>query len=310
MRLESTEKRYTGNTKKNNRQSGTVIDVYFELFQKRHFFLGNPNFEVSINEKVIVETQMGLSIGKVVGIKQNHMTGNTDSESGPLKRILQIANKRDLEKEKELKEDSVKAAFIFRNKLKKYNLTNLKLVATEYTFDKKRLIFYFSCEDRVDFRQLVKELASIFKVRIELRQIGVRDYAKMVGDCGNCGKTLCCKSFINKFDSVSVKIAREQGVHVTPSKMTGVCGRLKCCMGFEYDQYAEIKDNYPVVGQSVKTGEGTGNVVSLNLLNDVIFVNVDGKGLQKYSLSEIAFDKKEREKIEATEYRNYEGPSE
>lgn len=304
------EKKFTGNTKKakiNKNRIETVVDVYFELFQKRHFFLNNPNFDVNINEKVIVETQMGLSIGKVIGIKQNYVIENINNEGEPLKKIIQIANKKDLEKEKELKEDAVKASFIFKNKLKKYNLTNLKLVATEYTFDRKKLIFYFACEDRVDFRQLVKELASIFRTRIELRQIGVRDYAKMVGDCGNCGKTLCCKSFINKFDSVSVKIARDQGVHVTPSKMTGVCGRLKCCMGFEYDQYSEIKDNYPIIGQTVTTEEGTGNVVSLNLLNDVIFVNIDGKGVQKYSLSEIEFNKEERQKLEENEYKHFEG---
>ena len=152
-------------------------------------------------------------------------------------------------------------------------------MSTEYTFDKKKLIFYFASEDRVDFRELVKELASIFRVRIELRQIGVRDYAKMVGDCGNCGKTLCCKSIINKFDSVSIKMAREQGVSVAPSKISGVCGRLKCCMGFENAQYLEVKEDFPAIGQSVMTAEGKGNVVSMNMLNDIIFVNIEGKGL-------------------------------
>ena len=179
-------------------------------------------------------------------------------------------------------------------------------MSTEYTFDKKKLIFYFASEDRVDFRELVKELASIFRVRIELRQIGVRDYAKMVGDCGNCGKTLCCKSIINKFDSVSIKMAREQGVSVAPSKISGVCGRLKCCMGFENAQYLEVKEDFPAIGQSVMTAEGKGNVVSMNMLNDIIFVNIEGKGLQRYSLSEIKFNKKEKIEIEKTQVCCYE----
>lgn len=289
-------KKYTGKEEEpatSITNNGKVIDVYFDTFQKRYFFLENPNFDVKINEKVLVETQMGLAIGKVIAVKSDYKY----DEKEPLKRIIRKATDKDLEKNKELKEDAVKAGFIFRNKIKKYNL-NLKLVATEYTFDRKKLIFYFASEERVDFRSLVKDLAAIFKVRIELRQIGVRDFAKMVGDCGSCGKTLCCKSFINKFDSVSIKMARDQGVVVTPSKITGVCGRLKCCIGFENEQYNEIKENYPATGQEVITDEGKGNVVSMNMLNDLIFINIQGKGIERYRLSEIKFDKQEKIEIE------------
>lgn len=289
-------KKYTGKEEEpatSITNNGKVIDVYFDTFQKRYFFLENPNFDVKINEKVLVETQMGLAIGKVIAVKSDYKY----DEKEPLKRIIRKATDKDLEKNKELKEDAVKAGFIFRNKIKKYNL-NLKLVATEYTFDRKKLIFYFASEERVDFRSLVKDLAAIFKVRIELRQIGVRDFAKMVGDCGSCGKTLCCKSFINKFDSVSIKMARDQGVVVTPSKITGVCGRLKCCIGFENEQYNEIKENYPATGQEVITDEGRGNVVSMNMLNDLIFINIQGKGIGRYRLSEIKFDKQEKIEIE------------
>lgn len=289
-------KKYTGKEEEpatGITNNGKVIDVYFDTFQKRYFFLENPNFDVKINEKVLVETQMGLAIGKVIAVKSDYKY----DEKEPLKRIIRKATDKDLEKNKELKEDAVKAGFIFRNKIKKYNL-NLKLVATEYTFDRKKLIFYFASEERVDFRSLVKDLAAIFKVRIELRQIGVRDFAKMVGDCGSCGKTLCCKSFINKFDSVSIKMARDQGVVVTPSKITGVCGRLKCCIGFENEQYNEIKENYPATGQEVITDEGKGNVVSMNMLNDLIFINIQGKGIGRYRLSEIKFDKQEKIEIE------------
>ena len=289
-------KKYTGKEEEpatSITNNGKVIDVYFDTFQKRYFFLENPNFDVKINEKVLVETQMGLAIGKVIAVKSDYKY----DEKEPLKRIIRKATDKDLEKNRELKEDAVKAGFIFRNKIKKYNL-NLKLVATEYTFDRKKLIFYFASEERVDFRSLVKDLAAIFKVRIELRQIGVRDFAKMVGDCGSCGKTLCCKSFINKFDSVSIKMARDQGVVVTPSKITGVCGRLKCCIGFENEQYNEIKENYPATGQEVVTDEGKGNVVSMNMLNDLIFINIQGKGIGRYRLSEIKFDKQEKIEIE------------
>ena len=289
-------KKYTGKEEEpatSITNTGKVIDIYFDTFQKRYFFLENPNFDVKINEKVLVETQMGLAIGKVIAVKSDYKY----DEKEPLKRIIRKTTDKDLEKNKELKEDAVKAGFIFRNKIKKYNL-NLKLVATEYTFDRKKLIFYFASEERVDFRSLVKDLAAIFKVRIELRQIGVRDFAKMVGDCGSCGKTLCCKSFINKFDSVSIKMARDQGVVVTPSKITGVCGRLKCCIGFENEQYNEIKENYPATGQEVITDEGKGNVVSMNMLNDLIFINIQGKGIGRYRLSEIKFDKQEKIEIE------------
>lgn len=296
MHLENMGKKYTGKEEEpatSITNNGKVIDIYFDTFQKRYFFLENPNFDVKINEKVLVETQMGLAIGKVIAVKSDYKY----DEKEPLKRIIRKATDKDLEKNKELKEDAVKAGFIFRNKIRKYNL-NLKLVATEYTFDRKKLIFYFASEERVDFRSLVKDLAAIFKVRIELRQIGVRDFAKMVGDCGSCGKTLCCKSFINKFDSVSIKMARDQGVVVTPSKITGVCGRLKCCIGFENEQYNEIKENYPATGQEVITDEGKGNVVSMNMLNDLIFINIQGKGIGRYRLSEIKFDKQEKIEIE------------
>ena len=187
MHLEGMERKYTGNNdfkysiENEEKKSNQVVDVYLDAFQKRHYFLNNPKFSVKINEQVIVETQMGLAIGKVVSVKKNTSIKNAGE---PLKMIIRVATKKDIEKNNELKSDAIKAGYIFKNKLKKYSL-NLKLVSTEYTFDKKKLIFYFASEDRVDFRDLVKELAAIFRVRIELRQIGVRDYAKMMKNCGS-----------------------------------------------------------------------------------------------------------------------------
>ena len=289
MHLEGMERKYTGNNdfkysiENEEKKFNQVVDVYLDAFQKRHYFLNNPKFSVKMNDWVIVETQMGLAMGKVVSIKENYSVKNLEES---LKMFVRVATNKDIEKNNELKSNAIKAGYIFKNKLKKYNL-NLKLVSTEYTFDKKKLIFYF-------------------RVRIELRQIGVRDYAKMVGDCGSCGKTLCCKSIINKFDSVSIKMAREQGVSVAPSKISGVCGRLKCCMGFENTQYMQVKENYPAIGQSVITSDGKGNVTSMNMLNDLIFVNIEGKGLQKYSLSEIKFNKIEKIEIEKRQVCSYE----
>lgn len=299
MHLEGMERKYTGNSSNFSIDNGVsgknqIVDVYFDTFQKRYYFISDPKLKIKINEQVIVETQMGLAVGKVISVKS---PSSIDLKGESLKKVIRIATKSDLEKNRDLKTDAIKAGLIFKNKLKKHKL-NLKLVSTEYTFDKKKLIFYFASEDRVDFRELVRDLAAIFKVRIEFRQIGVRDYAKMIGDCGSCGKTLCCKSVINKFDSVSIKMAREQGVSVTPSKISGVCGRLKCCMGFENEQYMEVKEHYPAIGQSVSTTEGKGSVTSMNVLNDFIFVNVEGKGLQRFSLSEIKFSKQEKEEIE------------
>ena len=299
MHLEGMERKYTGNSSNFSIDNGVsgknqIVDVYFDTFQKCYYFISDPKLKIKINEQVIVETQMGLAVGKVISVKS---PSSIDLKGESLKKVIRIATKSDLEKNRDLKTDAIKAGLIFKNKLKKHKL-NLKLVSTEYTFDKKKLIFYFASEDRVDFRELVRDLAAIFKVRRELRQIGVRDHAKMIGDCGSCGKTLCCKSVINKFDSVSIKMAREQGVSVTPSKISGVCGRLKCCMGFENEQYMEVKENYPAIGQSVSTTEGKGSVTSMNVLNDFIFVNVEGKGLQRFSLSEIKFSKQEKEEIE------------
>ena len=220
----------------------------------------------------------------------------SDTISVPLKKVVRIATEKDMEKYSDLKVEALKASYVLKNKIKKFNL-NMKSIETEFTFDRKKLIFYFASEDRVDFRELVKELASIFKLRIELRQIGVRDQAKLIGDCGVCGKPLCCKAFINKFDSVTIKMARDQSVSVSPTKMSGICGRLKCCLNFEYDQYAERQRFFPEVGQSVTTPAGRGYVVSTNVLNNFLFVNIPEKGVMKFEIKEINFNREEKEKI-------------
>ena len=273
MHLESTERKYTGNNicSIENEENGLdqVIDVYFDAFQKRYYFLNNPKFSVEINDQVIVETQMGLAIGKVISLKKAAIKSNGEA----LKMIIRVATKKDIEKNNELKAEAIKAGYIFKNKLRKYNL-NLKLVSTEYTFDKKKLIFYFASEDRVDFRELVKELASIFRVRIELRQISVRDQlSQMEGCCGICGRELCCQKFINDFDTVSVKMIKEQNLSLNTSKMTGNCGKLMCCLRYEQNVYEDKANKLPKPGAKVfcKT-EGSGVVDSVEYLKELVRV--------------------------------------
>ena len=283
------EKSFIGDRNDNVR----VINLYFEAVQKRYDFEINDTLNPVLGEFCIVETARGLEMGKVY-TKASYI--KPDTISVPLKKVVRIATEKDMEKYSDLKVEALKASYVLKNKIKKFNL-NMKSIETEFTFDRKKLIFYFASEDRVDFRELVKELASIFKLRIELRQIGVRDQAKLIGDCGVCGKPLCCKAFINKFDSVTIKMARDQSVSVSPTKMSGICGRLKCCLNFEYDQYAERQKFFPEVGQSVTTPAGRGYVVSTNVLNNFLFVNIPEKGVMKFEIKEINFNREEKEKI-------------
>ena len=280
------EKSFIGNS--NNKVR--IINLYFEAVQKRYDFEIDEILTPSLGEFCIVETARGLEMGKVY---TKAVYVDPDSITVPLKKVIRIAVDKDIERYHDLKIEAVKASYILKNKIKKFNL-NMKSIETEFTFDRKKLIFYFASEDRVDFRELVKELASIFKIRIELRQIGVRDQAKLIGDCGVCGKPLCCKAFINKFDSVTIKMARDQSVSVSPTKMSGICGRLKCCLNFEYDQYAEKQRFFPEIGQSVSTPLGRGFVVSTNVLNDFLFINIPEKGVVKLELNEINFNREEK----------------
>ena len=277
----------------NSNNKVRIINLYFEAVQKRYDFEIDEILTPSLGEFCIVETARGLEMGKVY---TKAVYVDPDSITVPLKKVIRIAVDKDIERYHDLKIEAVKASYILKNKIKKFNL-NMKSIETEFTFDRKKLIFYFASEDRVDFRELVKELASIFKIRIELRQIGVRDQAKLIGDCGVCGKPLCCKAFINKFDSVTIKMARDQSVSVSPTKMSGICGRLKCCLNFEYDQYAEKQRFFPEIGQSVSTPLGRGFVVSTNVLNDFLFINIPEKGVVKLELNEINFNREEKEKI-------------
>lgn len=270
-----------------------VLGVMFEVTKKRYYFEVVDKVEYKKGDKVIVDTIRGKEIGVVYG--EPRMVNEKDLVL-PLKPVLKKASKEEEEKYKELKKLSLEAKNICKERINHHKLP-MKLVETEYTFDKTKLIFYFTAEGRIDFRDLVKDLANIFRVRIELRQIGVRDEARILGTVGVCGKELCCRTFINKFDSVSIKMARDQGLVINPAKISGVCGRLLCCINYEYQQYEEALRRYPAVNQYVKTPSGDGKVMSISPLNGYLFVDVENKGMIKFDVDEIRFNIKEANRL-------------
>ena len=270
-----------------------VVVVLFETTKKRYYFELLTNMNIKKGDFLIVETirgkEVGIACGAPIKISSSQLTS-------PLKPIIKKADVSEINCYKMIKEDSKKAFKICSTNIKKHNL-DMKLVTTEYNFDKSKLIFYFTAEDRIDFRELVKDLANIFKTRIELRQIGVRDEARILGNIGLCGKELCCRTFINKFDSVSIKMARDQGLVINPAKISGVCGRLLCCIGYEYATYEEALAQFPTVNQIVTTESGNGKVTSINPLNGFLYVDVEDKGIMRFNIEDIKFNKKEASKL-------------
>ena len=270
-----------------------VLGVMFEITKKRYYFEVIDNTEYKKGDKVIVDTVRGKEVGVVYG--ESRMLPEKELVL-PLKPVIKKADEDEIKRYNELKEESAKANKLCRERII-YHKLPMKLVGTEYTFDRSKLIFYFTAEGRIDFRDLVKDLANIFKLRIELRQIGVRDEARILGTIGICGKELCCRTFINKFDSVSIKMARDQGLVINPAKISGVCGRLLCCINYEYAQYEEVLRHYPAVNQLVKTPKGEGKVISISPLNGYLFVDVATIGMMRFEIGEVKFNKKEANKL-------------
>ena len=270
-----------------------VLGVMFEITKKRYYFEVIDNTEYKKGDKVIVDTVRGKEVGVVYG--EPRMLPEKELVL-PLKPVIKKADEDEIKRYNELKKESAKANKLCKERIIHHKLP-MKLVGTEYTFDRSKLIFYFTAEGRIDFRDLVKDLANIFKLRIELRQIGVRDEARILGTIGICGKELCCRTFINKFDSVSIKMARDQGLVINPAKISGVCGRLLCCINYEYAQYEEVLRHYPAVNQLVKTPKGEGKVISISPLNGYLFVDVATIGMMRFEIEEIKFNKKEANKL-------------
>lgn len=276
-----------------------VLGVMFEITKKRYYFEIVDDIEYKKGDKVIVDTVRGKEIGVVYG---EPMMMKEEQLVLPLKPVIKKADEQEIKRYNELKEESAKANAQCKERIIHHKLP-MKLVGTEYTFDKTKLIFYFTAEGRIDFRELVKDLANIFKLRIELRQIGVRDEARILGTIGICGKELCCRTFINKFDSVSIKMARDQGLVINPAKISGVCGRLLCCINYEYSQYEQVLRSYPAVNQQVRTEKGDGKVISISPLNGFLFVDVENIGIMKFEIDEVKFNRKEASKLKSEKTR-------
>ena len=246
-----------------------VVGVRFKKAGKIYYF-DPADMNIQKDTYVVVETARGIEFGEcVIGIKEI----NENDIVSPLKSVLRIATNEDIEKHFKNKDKEKDAFDICLKKIQEHGLT-MKLIDVEYTFDNNKVIFYFTADGRVDFRDLVKDLATIFKTRIELRQIGVRVEAKMLGGLGPCGRPMCCSSFLGDFASVSIKMAKEQNLSLNPTKISGICGRLMCCLNYEQSTYEDIRKRMPKVGSIVKTSEGTGEVFSNNIVKESIKVKL------------------------------------
>jgi len=275
-----------------------VIGVRFRRAGKIYYF-DPAGFDINEGEHVIVETARGIEYGLVV-------LGPRDVEDDkiiqPLKPVIRPATPEDDETERKNKDKEKEAFSICLEKIKKHGL-DMKLIDCEYTFDNNKVLFYFTADGRIDFRELVKDLASVFKTRIELRQIGVRDETKIVGGIGICGRPLCCHTYLSEFAPVSIKMAKEQNLSLNPTKISGVCGRLMCCLKNEEEAYEELNSKLPNVGDMVTTMDGLrGEVQSVSVLKQLVKVIVtlenDEKEVREYKVDDLKFkQKRKKEKI-------------
>lgn len=260
-----------------------VVGVRFKKAGKIYYF--DPgDLSIQKDSYVIVETVRGVEYGKVViGPKQV----DENDVVLPLKKVLRIADQKDRMIVEENRAAAKEAYAVCNEKVTTHQL-DMKLVDVEYTFDRNKIIFYFTADGRVDFRELVKDLAAIFRTRIELRQIGVRDEAKMLGGIGPCGRMLCCSTFLGDFEPVSIKMAKDQNLSLNPTKISGLCGRLLCCLKYENDEYESAKKALPDLGQVIDTPLGSGKVVGINILGRILKVNIpELDRIVEYTLDEI-----------------------
>lgn len=276
-----------------------VIGVRFRTAGKIYFF-DPKDYEIKRGDHVIVETARGVEYGTVVGdIKEVE----DDKVVQPLKQVIRIANEKDDEQEKKNKEKEKEAFKICLEKIHAREL-EMKLIDAEYTFDNNKVLFYFTADGRIDFRELVKDLAGVFRTRIELRQIGVRDETKIRGGIGICGRPLCCNTHLSDFIPVSIKMAKEQNLSLNPTKISGVCGRLMCCLKHEEDTYEELNRKLPNVGDYVTTPEGLkGEVSNVNVLRQLVKVVVedgDEKEIHEYKAEELKFKRRHKKEKQLT----------
>ena len=269
----------------------TVVGVKFKEAGKLYYFSPGEN-QVEVGDNVIVETARGLEFGKVTlgvtEVKESDLVA-------PLKSIIRKANEKDRKKHEENLAKKEEAMRLCQEKVDAHKL-EMKLIDVEYTFDNSKVVFYFTADGRVDFRELVKDLAAVFRMRIELRQIGVRDEAKMLGGVGNCGRGLCCSTWLSDFEPVSIKMAKVQNLSLNPSKISGICGRLMCCLKFENDVYTHMKKGMPSVGERIRTPDGMAVVTDVNILENIIKTRL---------VLEEASKSSDREEKLSTEFYNY-----
>ena len=280
----------------------TIIGVRFRQAGKIYYFDPGKHENIKRGTHVIVETAKGVEYGTVV-LPPTQMP--EEKIVAPLKGIIRVATKADEESESKNREKEKDAFAICLEKISKHGL-EMKLIAAEYTFDKNKLLFYFTADGRIDFRELVKDLASVFRTRIELRQIGVRDETKLRGGIGICGRALCCHSYLSEFAPVSIKMAKEKNLSLNPTKISGVCGRLMCCLKNEEEAYEELNSHLPNVGSRVKTPDGlSGEVQSVSVLKQKVKVIVnledDEKEVREYSADELKFRQERRRDRHASE---------
>jgi cell fate regulator YaaT (PSP1 superfamily) len=259
-----------------------VIGVRFKTAGKIYYF--DPgDLPIRVGDRVIVETARGVEFGEVVA---GPKMVEEDEVVSPLKKVIRLATEDDLLTVQLNKQKEKEAYEICLKKIKEHGLP-MKLIDVEYTFDVSKIIFYFTAEGRVDFRELVKDLAAVFHTRIELRQIGVRDEAKMLGGLGSCGRALCCTSFLGDFEPVSIRMAKDQNLSLNPGKISGICGRLMCCLKFENEAYERARELLPPPGSKVKTPKGPGQVVEVNLLKETVLVETANQERYEFAAKQV-----------------------
>ena len=266
-----------------------VVGVRFKKAGKIYYF-DPADQDIAKYDSVIVETARGLEYGSVV-VGPREIP--EEQVVAPLKKVIRKATSEDAEQVARNRAREKEALEICAKKIAAHGL-DMHLVDAEYTFDNSKIIFYFTAEGRVDFRELVKDLASVFRTRIELRQIGVRDEAKITGGLGPCGREFCCKTFLGDFQPVSIKMAKEQNLSLNPTKISGVCGRLMCCLRYECEHYEDTRAAMPEVGARAATVEGEGKIVSVNVLRNVVSVELDSGKTMEFPVEEVEVKKCER----------------
>ncbi len=247
---------------------------------------------ININDYVIIEADRGTDYGEVVEINEADEPAKGSSDEASLKNILRKVSPEDLKHIKENEQDAKEAMRQCSRKIGEYKLA-MKLVDAEYSFDRKKIVFYFTSESRVDFRELVKDLAKVFKIRIEMRQIGVRDEARLFGGIGPCGQALCCVRFLKNFEPVNMKMAKAQRLPLNSGKISGICGRLMCCLFYEFKTYKDLAKGLPREGETIETSQGKGKVISVNILKRIVFAELEDGRMEKIVYLDSAEEKKQ-----------------